>query len=186
MSGQRSTSAAGHVSLEVGQPFNPFGLFNGIFIPEALVRARGISLGAKITYGRLARYAGEDGNCYPSVPTLAFEIGTCERQTQRYLAELEKKQFIRRLPRVSESGGAHLADRVGRPPEFPERWGWRKSGTRTWRPQGARIGWVAGDDVFLGQRSVMKWPNGWLAPSACRSALRRCVIACGNTACWPA
>jgi Helix-turn-helix domain len=101
---QRSTSAAGQVSLEVGQPFNPFKLFNGIFIPDALVLARGISAAAKITYGRLARYAGEDGECYPAVGTLAHEIGMGERQTQRYLAELERNLLIRRLARVSESG----------------------------------------------------------------------------------
>jgi hypothetical protein len=53
MTRQRSTSAAGYVSLEVGDPFNPFRLFNGIFIPEALVRESGISVGAKVTYGRL-------------------------------------------------------------------------------------------------------------------------------------
>jgi hypothetical protein len=104
MSTQRFTSAAGHVSLEVGQPFNPFRLFNGIFIPDALVRAMGLSPGGKITYGRLSRYAGEDGECYPAVPTLACEIGTSERQTQRYLAELEKKKLIKRVPRITESG----------------------------------------------------------------------------------
>ena len=58
MSRQRSPSAAGQVSLQVGQPFNPFKLFNGIYIPEALVRAKGISAGAKLAYGRLTRYAG--------------------------------------------------------------------------------------------------------------------------------
>ena len=58
-------------------------------------------------------------------------------------------RFLSLLQTALLSGGAHLADRSGRPPEFPERWGWRKSGTRTWRLQGARIGWVAGDDVFL-------------------------------------
>jgi hypothetical protein len=62
-------------ALEVGQPFNPFGLFTGIFVPDALVRSTAISAGAKLTYGRLARYAGQDGNCYPAVPTLASEIG---------------------------------------------------------------------------------------------------------------
>ena len=53
MSGQRSTSAAQHVCLEIGQPFNPFRLFNGIFIPDALARQKGISSGAKMIYGRL-------------------------------------------------------------------------------------------------------------------------------------
>ena len=48
----------------VGQPFNPFRLFTGIFIPEALVRSELVSPGAKMAYGRLARYAGQDGRCW--------------------------------------------------------------------------------------------------------------------------
>ena len=92
------------VSLQVGQSFNPFGLFLGIWIPEALLRAAGISPGAKLIYGRLMRYAGPDGNCYPAVPTLASEVAISVRQTQKYLAELERCGLIRRIPRISESG----------------------------------------------------------------------------------
>jgi hypothetical protein len=102
--GRRSTSAGAKVSLQVGQPFNPFGLFNGIFIPDALSRATGVSPGAKIAYGRLTRYAGSDGNCYPSVPTLAIEIGSSVRQTQRYLTELESVELLRRTARMGGSG----------------------------------------------------------------------------------
>lgn len=104
MTRQRSTGAAGKVSLRVGQPFNPFGLFNGIWIPEVLVRAKGISPGAKLVYGRLARYAGRGGDCYPAVSTVASEVGLKARQTQRYLAELEGMELIRRVPRISGSG----------------------------------------------------------------------------------
>lgn len=104
VSRQRSPIAEGRRSLQVGQPFNPFGLFNGIFIPEALMRAKNISPGAKVAYGRLARYAGQDGNCYPSVAMLAAELTTSVRQTQRYLAELEKAELIRRTPRILKSG----------------------------------------------------------------------------------
>jgi hypothetical protein len=104
MSRQRSTSAAAKVSLQVGQPFNPFGLFHGIWVPDALVRAKGISPGAKLAYGRLARYAGQDGNCYPAVRTLAAEIGIRVRQTQNYLAELERNKLIRRITRLSKKG----------------------------------------------------------------------------------
>jgi hypothetical protein len=50
----------------MGEPFNPFGLFARIFVPEALVRAQGISPGAKLTYRRLARYAGQEGNYCPN------------------------------------------------------------------------------------------------------------------------
>ena len=35
-------------NLAVGQPFNPYKLFTGIFVPEALVRFRGLSSGAKL------------------------------------------------------------------------------------------------------------------------------------------
>ena len=52
---------------EVGQPFNPFRLFTGIIIPEALVRSNLVSPGAKMAYGRLTRYAGQDGMCFPAV-----------------------------------------------------------------------------------------------------------------------
>lgn len=105
MSQQRLKIKAGERrSLRVGEPFNPFKLFNGIFIPEALVRTGLVSPGAKLAYGRLTRYAGQEGNCYPSVPTLASEIGVSVRQAQRYLAELDENAFIQRIPRRSESG----------------------------------------------------------------------------------
>ena len=98
-------------ALEVGQPFNPFGLFTGIFVPDALVRSTAISAGAKLTYGRLARYAGQDGNCYPAVPTLASEIGVSVRQTQNYLAELEEQRLIRRVRRFA--GPAQTSNAFG-------------------------------------------------------------------------
>ena len=91
----------------------------------------------------------------------ASERSQLQRRSRRALDEVANLQalyhrgsdpalrFLSLLQTALLSGGAHLADRLGRPPEFPERWGWRKSGTRTWRPQGARIGWVAGGDVFL-------------------------------------
>jgi len=88
-------------ALQVGQPFNPFGLFTGIFIPDALVRSTTVSAGAKLTYGRLARYAGQDGKCYPAVDTLAAEIGLGGRQVQRYLTELERAHLIRRVIRYA-------------------------------------------------------------------------------------
>jgi len=66
--------------IQPGQPFNPFGRFNGIFIPETVCRYRGLSLGAKMIYGRLYRFAGRDGKAYPSVPTLGAEIGISGKQ----------------------------------------------------------------------------------------------------------
>jgi hypothetical protein len=42
-----------------------------------------------------------------------------------------------------------VAGRRGSVPEFPERWGWRQKADRVWVPQGTRIGWLIGDDVYL-------------------------------------
>ena len=89
-------------ALQLGQPFNPFRFFTGIFIPEALVHSSLLSAGAKLAYGRLARYAGQDGMCFPAVDTLAQEIGVGGRQAQKYLAELEKVKLIRRRARFSD------------------------------------------------------------------------------------
>jgi hypothetical protein len=58
-----------NVSLQPGEPFNPYRMFNGVFIPEGLMRCPWINPGAKLAWGRLARYAGEDGRCYPTVKT---------------------------------------------------------------------------------------------------------------------
>jgi hypothetical protein len=90
------------VSLQPGDVFNPFRMFTGVFIPEGLVRCHWISAGAKLAWGRLARYAGEDGRCYPTVKTLAAEIGLGERQGQKYVAELERARLIRRVRRFDQ------------------------------------------------------------------------------------
>jgi hypothetical protein len=66
-------------------------MFKGLLVPEALAQRDQISAGAKLIWGRLARYAGKDGQCHPSVKTLGTEVGLGERQTQKYLHELEKR-----------------------------------------------------------------------------------------------
>ena len=90
--------------LRIGQPFNPYKLFTGIFIPEALVRYRGLTCGAKIAYGRLARFAGENGDCWPSVPTLASEMGIGATQARIYVHELRDERFIAIEQRPGTSG----------------------------------------------------------------------------------
>ena len=65
-------------------------------------------------------------------------------------------QFLRLLNAVIASGRGHLAGPVGEAPGNPERWGWRcvlsgggEHAREEWRPQGHRVGWVDGEDVFL-------------------------------------
>ncbi len=80
---------------QIGRPFNPFRVFYGIFIPEALLQYSEISNGAKLCYGVLCRHAGEKGRCFPSQEALAIPLGGSVRNIRRYLQELESKGFIR-------------------------------------------------------------------------------------------
>jgi hypothetical protein len=66
------------------------------------------------------------------------------------------RRFLQLLAAALASGRAHVANAKGTEPLSPESWGWWKIvvGTRDyqrteWRPQGLRIGWVQGDDLYL-------------------------------------
>lgn len=76
--------------MDISKRFNPYRTFNGVLIPEAICRIPDseLSQGAKVTYGRLARYAGEQGYAFPKQDTLGKEIGCSMRQARRYLSEL--------------------------------------------------------------------------------------------------
>lgn len=80
--------------MKIGEPFNPYRLFHGVFIPNSLLKYKGISHGAKLCYGRLSQYAGENGYAYPSYKTLANELGMSKRTAIRYCIELEQEGLI--------------------------------------------------------------------------------------------
>lgn len=65
-------------------------------------------------------------------------------------------RFVELIRAALGSGQAHVAGPEGQPPDQPETWGWREDshssmdGSSTvWRPQGNRIGWVSGQDLYL-------------------------------------
>lgn len=65
-------------------------------------------------------------------------------------------RFLELLWAAIASGDAHVADGDGGPPEEPQAWGWREAEVGTgdhvrseWRPLGARVGWLEGDDLYL-------------------------------------
>ncbi len=66
-----------------------------VFIPNALMSFRGISQGAKLAWAKLAQHAGEKGEAYSDIETLAHEVGTQKRQCVRYIQELEKNNLIK-------------------------------------------------------------------------------------------
>jgi hypothetical protein len=70
-------------------------------------------------------------------------------QSSHHQASDPARLFVSSLRAALLSGRAHVAGRRGSVPEFPERWGWRQKADRVWVPQGTRIGWLIGDDVYL-------------------------------------
>jgi hypothetical protein len=102
------------------EAFNPYRQFTGIFIPEGLCRRTDIRPTSKLIYGRLARFAGADGWCYPSVETLAAEVGIELRQARRGLQELETAGLIVRDFQPGQTTRYRFTGRdqlvVGKPP----------------------------------------------------------------------
>jgi Domain of unknown function (DUF3854)/Domain of unknown function (DUF927) len=66
------------------------------------------------------------------------------------------RRFLSLLQAAIASGDAHVAAPSGEPPESPGSWGWRQRTfgtgeyeTERWEPQGHRIGWLDGANLYL-------------------------------------
>lgn len=92
---------------KIGEPFNPWKRFNGVFIPLGLLTYPGLSDRAKLFYGRLCFYAGKEGNCFAGRVTMATDMGVNVATITRLLNELTIAQFIRRKRR-----GPHHSDAI--------------------------------------------------------------------------
>jgi len=91
--------------LTAGEIYNPFRVFKGSFIPNAVLKCQQLSPTAKLIFGRLCQYAGEDGEAFPSYNTLGQEVGIERRQTIRAVKELEQFGLIRAVARRKGDGG---------------------------------------------------------------------------------
>jgi hypothetical protein len=58
-------------------------------VPNFLLTAKSLSVGAKLAYAMLLKYAWGDGACFPGQIKLAEDMGAGERSVRTYLKELE-------------------------------------------------------------------------------------------------
>ena len=58
-------------------------------VPNFLLTNKDLSVGAKLYYAMLLKYAREKDYCYPGQQTLANDIGSSERSVRTYQKELE-------------------------------------------------------------------------------------------------
>ncbi|MEO7651047.1 MAG: helix-turn-helix domain-containing protein [Bryobacteraceae bacterium] len=86
-----------------GAVYCPYKLFRNVMVPDTLLRFKGLSPSSKLCFGQLARYAGENGACFPSVATIATSMGLSGRQVERCLTQLESQRFIQRIARRNTS-----------------------------------------------------------------------------------
>ena len=80
--------------LVPGKRFNPFRKLNGSFIPDGLAQYKALDMGPKWLWGRLYRYSGKNGLCFPTEATLAKDLDRNIRTIQRYIKQLEEHGFI--------------------------------------------------------------------------------------------
>ena len=80
--------------IEIGKRFIPYKMFNGIHIPNCLLEMKELSSNAKLCWGRLSQYAGENGFCVPKQELLAQELGISLSTVRNVLSELKELKFI--------------------------------------------------------------------------------------------
>jgi hypothetical protein len=63
-------------------------------VPNFILESNEISVGAKLTYAMLLKYARELNECFPGQDRLADDMGSGKRSVIRYIAELERVGLI--------------------------------------------------------------------------------------------
>jgi hypothetical protein len=69
-------------------------------VPNFILTNPQLSVGAKLAYAMLLKYAWQDDACFPGQAKLAEDMGSGERSVRRYLDELEKSEFLEIVQRV--------------------------------------------------------------------------------------
>lgn len=63
-------------------------------VPNFILESDKISIGAKLTYAMLLKYAREMDECFPGQERLAKDMGSGLRSVVRYISELEEVGLI--------------------------------------------------------------------------------------------
>jgi hypothetical protein len=63
-------------------------------VPNVILTNKELSVGAKLAYAMLLKYAWTDDACFPGQQKLADDMGSGERSVRTYLKELEDAGFL--------------------------------------------------------------------------------------------
>jgi hypothetical protein len=80
-----------NIELVGADPATRFGFTQ---VPNFILTKEDISVGAKLAYAMLLKYAWGDDACFPGQARLATDMGSGERSVRRYLEELEAAKLL--------------------------------------------------------------------------------------------
>lgn len=63
-------------------------------VPNFILENPDLSVGAKLTYAMLLKYAREEDECFPGQDRLAQDMGTSRQSVNSYIMSLKKHGFI--------------------------------------------------------------------------------------------
>ena len=63
-------------------------------VPNFILESKEISIGAKLTYAMLLKYAREDDECFPGQDRLAKDIGSSRQSVNTYIKELRDAGLV--------------------------------------------------------------------------------------------
>jgi DNA-binding MarR family transcriptional regulator len=63
-------------------------------VPNFILVSKRVSVGAKLTYAMLLKYAWQNDHCFPGQETLAGDMGAGKRSVVRWIKELEDADFL--------------------------------------------------------------------------------------------
>ena len=63
-------------------------------VPNFILESKEISVGAKLTYAMLLKYAREMDECFPGQNRLAEDMGTTRQSVNAYIGELKRAGLI--------------------------------------------------------------------------------------------
>jgi hypothetical protein len=89
--GSRLAQIARNIEIIGADPVTRHGFTQ---VPNFLLTKNDISVGAKLAYAMLLKYAWTDEACFPGQERLATDMGSGERSVRRYLDELEKAGLL--------------------------------------------------------------------------------------------
>ena len=89
--GNRIAQIARNIEIVGADPVTLHGFTQ---VPNFILTKPDISVGAKLAYAMLLKYAWQEDACFPGQIKLAEDMGAGERSVRRYLEELETASLL--------------------------------------------------------------------------------------------